>query len=194
MLLIRQVLAIAVVIVLLVSPPVAAQWDPEGDPYGEPDSIYIVCAGSHFNANFGMSEVLFQLRYFSDNSNPHSMIAFQWPIIIYGSNIVSVDTTVNAAFTGSAVELFDILHVSKEGSPDPTVPPFHMLYGASSYTCCGLVTGESLLDTANHFNLLPSQKEKAKPGILLIHSKSLTLSSYRKPSLMHTAFSLAPNL
>lgn len=54
------------------------------------------------------------------------------PLLISGSNIVAVDTSIASAFTNTVVGHFEILAVTKHGDLDPTVPPFHVSYGATT--------------------------------------------------------------
>ena len=106
------------------------------DPEGQLDYFYIVCGGQGYVGS-GQNEVCFQLRFHIDNIIDLNGIAtFLAPIIITGNNIVSVDTALEKAYEGSDLEPgnWGIRIITKEESnPDPTVPPFWMIYGAVSF-------------------------------------------------------------
>jgi hypothetical protein len=133
MLLIRQLLTVAALLILILPPPAL----PQGDPEGVPDFAYITCGNNSYNPTTGLNEVVLQLRYFTDNSGVNRASSFAAQLLITGSNIVSVDTTIARAFTGSSAEHFAILSVYKDtvlsGTSDPSVPPFHMLYAAVDF-------------------------------------------------------------
>ena len=106
------------------------------------DYMYVDC-GTNVYPGSGTSEVTFQLKYHVTGAGTARVTAFGWPVIITGDCIVSVDTTVAKAFAGSGVSHFaGFQNVSKDGVLDPTLPPFHMVYGAVTFAGVG-VTGDS---------------------------------------------------
>jgi hypothetical protein len=111
------------------------------DPEGGLDSVYVVCQRNTTHGSDTL-EVSFQIRYSSDNTGTNKIAGIGLPVLITGSNIVSVDTSDVKAFTGSGVGHFAVLAANKYGNADPTVPPFYMIYGAVN-TGTG-VTGDSL--------------------------------------------------
>ncbi len=114
------------------------------DPEGGLDSAYVVCQRNTTHGSDTV-EVSFQLRYSSDNTGLNKIAGMAMPLIVSGNNIVSVDTTVAKAFAGSGLGQFGILATYKYGNPDPTLPPFHMMYGAVTFVPGAGVTGDSLL-------------------------------------------------
>lgn len=120
----RRLLTAATILCLLSFGFVWAQ-----DPEGELDYFYIVCGVNGYPGS-GTVEICFKLRFHTDNTGDNKIEGFSAPVIITGNNIVSVDTTLAKAFTGTAVEDWNILAVFKPDDPDPTVPPFHMAYSA----------------------------------------------------------------
>jgi hypothetical protein len=107
---------------------VAMAQDPEGAAYG----ISINC-GSPIYPGSGTVPVTFQLLITTDNTGGNKIAAAEAPIRMTGANIVSVDTTVAAAYAGSVFAAFNIISVSKQINPDPTVSPFEVNYGAVTF-------------------------------------------------------------
>ncbi len=103
-----------------------------GDPEGAQDNISINC-GSPIYPGAGTVPVTFQLLITSDNTGGNKIAAAEAPIRMTGANIVSVDTTVAAAYAGSVFAAFNIISVSKQINPDPTVAPFEVNYGAVTF-------------------------------------------------------------
>ncbi len=96
------------------------------DPAG-PDTLYFTCAGNSI-----------ELRYFTDNTAPSdSIIGFYIPLIITTDKPgVVLDTTVNTAFSGTAVENWDAkvvnvctLNCANCCGRDPSVFPMGLLIG-----------------------------------------------------------------
>lgn len=134
----RKLGALTFLLLLVINLPAFSQWDPEGVL----DSAYINC-GKNAYFGSGTSRVSFQVRYKSDNTNPNKIAAAEAILRFTGSNIASLDTTIVSAYSGTAVEHFSILTVTKEYNPNPTSGPFAMSYGMANFT--GGVTGDSVL-------------------------------------------------
>lgn len=114
------------------------------DPQGGPDSAYVVCTPPRYNPHSGKTELTFQLRYHIDNTGSNKVAGVQSATFkITGDNVISIDTTVGRTFSGSGMEHFSILVVTKEYDPNPTIPPFWISFGAVNFT--GGVTGDSIL-------------------------------------------------
>jgi len=101
------------------------------DPEGQLDYLDVVC-GTQGYWGTGGNEVCFQVRLFSDNTGINRIQGVGLPLLITGSNIVAVDTSISSAFSGSVIGHFELLSVVKHGDPDPSIPPFHVTYGAVS--------------------------------------------------------------
>lgn len=101
------------------------------DPEGQLDYLDVVC-GTQGYWGTGGNEVCFQVRLFSDNTGFNRIQGVGLPLLITGSNIVAVDTSLGSAFSGSVIGHFELLSVVKHGDPDPSIPPFHVTYGAVS--------------------------------------------------------------
>ncbi len=116
------------------------------DPEGFTDTLYVVC-GTNIYPGSGTATATFEVWMHSDNTGGNKPQAFGLPFIITGANLVSIDTTVASAFTGTAVSGFSILSVTKNTNNDPTVFPAEMVYGAVNFT--GGITGNQLLAYIN---------------------------------------------
>jgi hypothetical protein len=134
---VRLILSFSLPFLFLYQGMATAQTDPEGNL----DSAYLVC-GTNIYPGSGTTQVTFHIWYKSDNTGTNKIAAIAMPLVVTGSNIVSVDTTVSLAFAGSGVAGFTFHEVTKVGNSDPTVPPFKVFYGAANFT--GGITGESL--------------------------------------------------
>lgn len=115
------------------------------DPEGALDSVYIVCGADGYPGS-GQAEICFQIRFKSDNTGGNQLIAFQVPVIITGNHIVSIELDSLKIAAGSAAQDFVVGPEDyKYGNPDPTVPPFHILYYALDPEGDHTITGEGLL-------------------------------------------------
>jgi len=116
------------------------------DPEGALDSAYIVCGVDGYPGS-GQAEVCFQIRFKSDNTGSNEIWNFSVPVIITGNNIVSIELDPAKVRAGSAAQDFDSPpQAHKFGDPDPTVPPFHIIYYAYDFFAPQqTITGEGLL-------------------------------------------------
>jgi hypothetical protein len=88
------------------------------------------------------TELIFQLRYFSDNRFHNKVSKMVGMFSISGTNIISVDTNIARVFAGSGVAHFGFLHASQFVRADSTVPSFYTQFIARNLS--GGVTGDSL--------------------------------------------------
>lgn len=140
----RKLLGATTILFLLFS---ASLWAQLGqDPEGTLDSVYIVCGVDGYPGS-GQAEICFQIRFKSDNTGDNEISNFSVPVIITGNNIVSIELDPAKVRAGSAAENFESPpQAFKYGDPDPTVPPFHILYYAYSvFPPIPTITGEGLL-------------------------------------------------
>lgn len=113
------------------------------DPEGVPDFMTITCGTNVFPGS-GTLPVSFDVVMHSDNTGTNKIAGVALPFKFTGANIVSLDTTVAAAFTPGAMSGFSILTVTKESNPDPLIgPPWAETYGAASFT--GGITGTATI-------------------------------------------------
>jgi hypothetical protein len=116
------------------------------DP-AEPDTLYMTCSGNTI-----------ELRYFTDNTAPSdSIVAFYIPLVVTTDKPgVVLDTTVNTAFTGTALENWDaktvnVCTLSCFGGccgRDPSIFPMALLIGGNDAFDAdrnGLVSGDYLI-------------------------------------------------
>src|SRR5574341_805744 len=116
----------------------------QGDPQGALDSAYVVCTPPRHNPQSGNTELTFQIRYHIDNTGYNKVAGITGTTFkITGDNVVSIDTTISRTFSGSGIEHFSILVVTKENNPNPTIPPFVISFGGVNFT--GGITGDSIL-------------------------------------------------
>jgi len=113
------------------------------DPEGQLDYLDVVC-GTQGYWGTGGNEVCFQVRLFSENTGINRIQGVGLPLLITGSNIVAVDTSLGSAFSGSVIGHFELLSVVKHGDPDPTIPPFHVTYGALSLSQVAAGNGNAI--------------------------------------------------
>jgi len=95
------------------------------------DGNSLRCGINYYYPGIGISEVSFQITFWSDNviNKVDSIVV---PLRIIGSNIVAVDTTTKKSFAGSIVAAFQNKRVTKFDNADPAVPPFYLVYSASN--------------------------------------------------------------
>jgi len=96
-----------------------------------PDTVKINCTSPDIYPGSGTSNVVFDIKVSIDNGSSNEINAFGIPLVIYGANIVSVDTTVGLAFAGSVAAGFNILSVGNVG--DVGGDSVHMTYGAVTF-------------------------------------------------------------
>jgi hypothetical protein len=153
------------------------------DPEGALDFLTVDC-GTNIYPGAGTVAVSFDLKLTTDNTGGNRLAAFGVPLIITGANIVSVDTTVAAALAGSVASAFSILSVGKNGVADPTVPPFHMVYGAVNFAG-GVPAGANL-------QLFTITVNVNDTGTICIDSLSTALNSWSAAFVTELAVGFAP--
>src|SRR5574341_1407470 len=91
----------------------------QNDPQGNLDYFHIVCGGQGYNGT-GQNEICLQILFWSDNFSPHQLKRVGTHVIIAGTNLVGLDTTVSKAFSASNYTHWDSFTVMKADNPDPT--------------------------------------------------------------------------